>query len=190
HLINSNNVFDPNFRADAADQLGARLRLRTQLGRNPNAPRMAGELSLGGETGDYTFLRPEALLRLGTPLFGGVALGIEAAAGTVEGDAVPAQAFWRLGGASTVRGYRGSAAIGERYWRTRTELGFGITGARLALFSDAGWAGPRAQLQSRPSLLSAGVGGSFLDGLLRVDLARALRGERGWRLHLHFNGVL
>ncbi|HSJ10573.1 MAG TPA: hypothetical protein VK928_11695, partial [Longimicrobiales bacterium] len=97
HLINSNNVFDPNFRADAADQLGARLRLRTQLGRNPNAPRLSGELSLGGETGDFTFFRPEALLRLGSPLFGGVALGIEAAVGTAEGDAVPAQALWRLG---------------------------------------------------------------------------------------------
>ena len=35
-----------------------------------------------------------------------------------------------------------------------------------------------------------GVGGSFLDGLIRIDVARALRAPTGWRLHLYLDGVL
>ena len=63
-------------------------------------------------------------------------------------------------------------------------------GARLLLFSDAGWAGPRAAGWSGRPLLSAGIGASFLDGLVRLDLARALRAPRGWRLDCYVDGIL
>jgi hypothetical protein len=190
HVINSRNTFRENFTADTADQIGARLRLRAAFGLNPTFPRLAGEFSLDGETGDYRFVRSEALIRASTPLPFGLALGIEGAAGTVEGDSIPAQALWRLGGVSTLRGYPGSARVGERYWRTRTELGRGMPAARLSVFSDAAWAGARNRFDSDDALISAGVGASFLDGLLRVDLARAFRSPTGWRLHVHFSGTL
>ena len=41
-----------------------------------------------------------------------------------------------------------------------------------------------------PYLLSAGAGLSMLGGLVRLDLARALRSPTGWKLHFYFNGVL
>ena len=41
-----------------------------------------------------------------------------------------------------------------------------------------------------PLLLSAGVGASFLDGLVRLDLARALRTPTGWRVDLYLDAAL
>jgi hypothetical protein len=38
--------------------------------------------------------------------------------------------------------------------------------------------------------MSAGVGASFLDGLFRLDLARALRAPRGWRVDFYMDGAL
>jgi hypothetical protein len=35
-----------------------------------------------------------------------------------------------------------------------------------------------------------GAGASLMDGLLRIDLAHALRGDLGWKLHFSFDGVL
>ena len=65
-----------------------------------------------------------------------------------------------------------------------------LPAARLVLFTDLGWAGDRDNVSDRASLWSAGVGASFLDGLLRVDVARALRGHRDWRLHMSVDGIL
>ncbi|MBR9988409.1 MAG: BamA/TamA family outer membrane protein [Gemmatimonadetes bacterium] len=189
HLIDSGRVFRENFTADDADQVGARIRLRAAAGRNPAAPRIAGELSLTGETGDYRIVRPEALLRFNTPLVAGVALELEGAAGTNEGAIVPAQANWYLGGASSLRGYPGGALSGERYWRARGELGWGVTGARLALFTDAGWTAPRNRFDIDGTLLSAGIGASLLDGVFRIDLAHGFDKPGGLRLHVHFRGL-
>jgi hypothetical protein len=62
------------------------------------------------------------------------------------------------------------------------------------VFSDAGWAGPGADFARGRTLVSTGVGASFFDGLLRVDLARALRappgGKAGWRLDFYVDGLL
>ena len=111
------------------------------------------------------------------------------AGGSAFGD-VPVQSLWYLGGARTVRGYAGNSARGEAYWRGRVEVAGAAPGARIVLFSDAGWAGERDAFQIDPLLLSAGVGASFLDGLIRLDLARALREPRGWRLDLHLDAAL
>jgi hypothetical protein len=190
HTIDSNNTFRENFAADDAEQFGARIGLRAGFGLNPASPRIAGEVTLGGEIGDYDILRPEALVRVSTPLPLGLALGLEGSLGTVEGSDIPAQALWRLGGATTLRGYPGNAIAGERYWRARSELGWGVQAARLTLFSDAAWAGPRNRFDSNGTLLSAGAGVSFLDGVFRLDLARGFKAPGGWRMHVHFNGVL
>jgi hemolysin activation/secretion protein len=111
------------------------------------------------------------------------------AAGAAFGD-VPVQSLWYLGGPATMRGYSGNAARGEAFWRGRAEIARAAPGARIVLFSDAGWAGPRDDVQLDPLLLSAGIGASFLDGLLRLDLAHALREPRGWRFDIHLDGAL
>lgn len=129
-------------------------------------------------------------MQIGTPLPFRLALGIEAAAGTIEGSVIPTQALWRLGGAPTLRGYPGSSLVGERCWRGRAELAWGVPAVRLSAFSDAAWAGPRNRFDTQGALLSAGAGLSVLDSVLRLDLAHGLSAPGGWRLHLHFNGVL
>ena len=71
-------------------------------------------------------------------------------------------------------------------FRGRLEAGNAFPAARLTIFGDIGWAGPRgAFLEGRP-LIGSGVGASFLDGLVRLDLARAMRTPTGWRFGLYF----
>jgi hypothetical protein len=42
----------------------------------------------------------------------------------------------------------------------------------------------------RTDAISLGIGASFIEGLVRVDLAGALRFRRGWRVQLAFDNVL
>jgi hypothetical protein len=188
-LLDGDRTVRENVAAAPADQAGATLRLRSGTGLDPAAARLGGELELHGETGDFDFVRPALRLRGALPLGRRLAFGLEAAGGAGFGD-VPPQRLWQLGGVASLRGYDGGATRGEAFWRTRAELGLGLPAARVALFTDAGRAGPRDDLlQARP-LRSAGVGLSALDGLVRVDLARALDGPRGWRLHFQLDSVL
>ena len=65
---------------------------------------------------------------------------------------------------------------------SRFELGNTEIGARRILFADFGWAGSREDWgrQSR-AMSGAGIGWSFLDGLIRMDLARGLYPGVAWR---------
>jgi hypothetical protein len=187
-LVDSGRALRPNIAADAADQAGATLRLRTFGGLNPDALRWGGELELHGEAGDFTFARPALRLRAAVPLLPRVSLGTELAGGGSFGE-MPAQRLWQLGGVSTLRGYDGGVARGNTYWRGRAELGVGLTFARVMGFADAGWAGTRSDARRGRALTSAGLGLSMLDGLVRFDLARATH-TGAWKIHMHFNSVL
>jgi hypothetical protein len=59
-------------------------------------------------------------------------------------------------------------------------------GARPVVFYDAGWAGRRDDWRhpGRP-LSGAGVGASFLDGLIRLDVAKGIRPERGVKAYAY-----
>jgi hypothetical protein len=129
-------------------------------------------------------------LPLPGPFGGGLTAGLEAAVG-VSGGTVPGQALWFLGGAPTVRGYPPASTAGEHYWRARAELGTTAPALRAAVFGDVGRAyGVGFLFEEQPTLLALGVGASFIEGLVRVDLARALRFRRGWRVQLAFDNVL
>jgi hypothetical protein len=67
----------------------------------------------------------------------------------------------------------------------RGELGYSLDVVRPSLFYDLGWAGDRRDWRSpgRP-LSGAGVGLSVFDGLLRLDVAKGLRPNRGVRVDL------
>ena len=56
---------------------------------------------------------------------------------------------------------------------------------RPSIFYDLGWAGDRNawDSQGRP-ITGAGVGLSVLDGLLRLDVAKGIRPNRGIRVDL------
>jgi Omp85 superfamily domain len=175
--------------ADRADQAGASL----ALGRILGSDRAPARLTLGswveGQAGTYGFGRGQATARLAVPSAGRFALALEAAAGTSAGD-VPLQGLWYLGGTTTVRGYEGAYLGGESFWRARAEAATPFPAARLVVFGDAGWAGARDAWEWDPPLVSAGVGASVLDGLVRLDLSRALREPTGWRVDLYLDGSL
>jgi hypothetical protein len=180
--------FRPNIHADRADELGAALTLRPLADRDVLGIRWGFALGMDASAGTFSFARPSAAVRGATSLLG-LDAALEGAAGTSFGD-VPVQSLWRLGGAATLRGYDGSNAAGSAFWRGRGELAHGSGAARLALFSDVGWAGARGSFSAARPLWSAGAGVSVLDGLFRVDLARALRSPTGWRLELYMDGPL
>jgi hypothetical protein len=183
HLLDDDHTFRPTIQAARADQWGADLTLRTFGGLDPDAFRWSLEAGARGETGTFRFVRPWAAARTALP-FGENAITFEVSAGTASGD-LPIQSAWYLGGPGTLRGYPGAVAIGESFWRARAEVSRGIPAVRITLFSDAGWAGPRAAFGTRDALASAGIGLAFLDGLVRLDVARALEPPTGWRVDFH-----
>jgi hypothetical protein len=189
HAINGDHVFRPNRPADRADQAGADVVLRHARGIDPLGWRWGFELRLNGEAGSFDFGRGSLTTRLGFPLPGPLVASLEAAGGSSIGD-VPVQSQWFLGGPATLRGYPGAILAGTAFWRGRAEIGTSFPAARVAFFGDAGWAGDRSSRRLAPQGWALGIGGSFGDGLIRLDLARALEGDIGWRLHLYLDGVL
>jgi hemolysin activation/secretion protein len=86
----------------------------------------------------------------------------------------------------TVRGQRAGAAIGDAFWMSSLELGTSSVGIRKIVFGDLGWAGSRTNFShpGRP-LSGAGVGASFMDGLIRIDLAKGIYPEKSVRANLY-----
>jgi hemolysin activation/secretion protein len=121
----------------------------------------------------------------GRQLAGAVELG-----GGMSAGRVPVQSFWYLGGPGTLRGYGGNATSGDAFWRARLELANRWPAARVVLFADVGRAGPRDHLSLAKSLAGVGVGASFVDGLVRLDLTRAVRSPTGWRLDFYTDAAL
>jgi hypothetical protein len=183
HLLDGDHGFGPTIPAERADQYGIGLTLRASGGIDPSRVRWGLEGGASAETGTFEFVRPWAVARTALP-FGGTSLSLELGAGTSTGDP-PVQSFWYLGGPTSLRGYNGAVIAGQSFWRTRVQLSHGPPAVRLSLFSDAGWAGPRDSFGTRNALVSAGIGISLLDGLARMDLARALERPTGWRFDVH-----
>lgn len=184
--------FRPNIEAAAAEQFGVDVALRASRGTNPVGWRGGASADLRASTGTFDFAQPQLGLIGAAPLPFDLLAAIEAHGGTTLGDAPP-QSLYYLGGGRTVRGYSGNAARGDAYWTMRGEIGTKAPIVRLVAFTDAGWAGPRDDVSIDPMLWSAGMGVSFLDGLVRLDVARALReterGE-GWRVELQMDAGL
>ncbi|HSL69182.1 MAG TPA: BamA/TamA family outer membrane protein, partial [Longimicrobiales bacterium] len=189
HLFNGRNDFRPNLTADAADLFGAELLLKQWWGSDPRGWQGGIQLNLEGADGDYRYGRGSLVSRIAFPLAPKLRAALEAGAGTSEGD-LPTQKQFFLGGAHTLRGYGGSAAVGTSFGRARAELAYTRPEVGISVFTDAGWAGDRTAIDGKESLLSVGVGGTFLDGLMRIDLARALRRHKAWRLELYLDAIL
>lgn len=187
-LFNSDRSFRPNIAADSADQVGAALTFRGARTVSRSLT-LSGETTLDGAFGDFDLGRASATLRLIVTPEGPLAGAVTASAGTSTGT-VPVQSRFFLGGPATLRGYTGGAISGEAFWAGRIEVGNAFPAARVTLFTDVGWAGTRAQFAKGRPLIGAGVGGSFLDGLVRLDLSRGLRAPTGWRFDFYLDGVL
>lgn len=131
---------------------------------------------------DYQRIFLETIVSRG---LGPIAISLTNAAGTSFGD-LPAQRHFFLGGLQSVRGQTPGTGVGEGFWMSRTEIGSNFAGARPVVFADLGWAGPRNGWNAigRP-LSGVGVGASFLDGLVRIDLARGVHPRWQTRLDLY-----
>jgi hypothetical protein len=188
HAFNNDYRFSPNIQAQVATQSGAALTLRHDFGLDPNRLRAGIDVGATGESGTFDFVKPTATLRFSAPLLR-LAAAVEGAAGTSSGS-VPTQSLWYLGGVTSLRGYQVGVLSGDSYWRARGEIGTKLPIARVTVFSDMGWAGARDDFAKSRPLTSVGAGFSFMDGIVRFDVAHALRGSKDWRAYLYMGGVL
>lgn len=188
-LFDAGHAFRENIEGAQADQFGTRMTLRPYWGSERTGLQVGTEVSLQGEVGDFQFVRADATLRTAFSLTPKLRSAFEVAGGTSWGD-VPAQRLWYLGGSSSLRGYDGSAVLGTSFVRARAEFARVYPVVSVSVFGDAGWAGDRGDIAVRDALFSVGVGGSVLDGLMRIDIARGLRDPTGWRLELYLDGIL
>ena len=169
--------FGPNLQAVAGNFGGASVAALRAWGANPRGTRLSSLLRGDVAGGPQNFGRGSMELTL----FQGVGRATEAtltaSTGSSFGD-VPTQHLWYLGGPNTVRGFAPGAMTGDAYWFGRFEIAQGHPLARPSIFADAGWAGPRTLLpESRNWISGVGAGMTFLDGMLRLDVARSSVGR-------------
>jgi hypothetical protein len=173
-----------NINAVNGEIIGLAVTHHSSYGLDPHGFRALTDFKLEGATGSFDYSR--GLLQttlshgLGS-LDGALTLG-----GGTSGGQLPIQKQFFLGGVQTVRGQRAGAAIGDSFWMTSAEIGTRSTGFRKIVFGDLGWAGSRANFShpGRP-LSGAGIGASFMDGLIRVDLAKGIYPEKSVRANLY-----
>lgn len=189
HLLRDRHEFGANIVAAAAREFGSSLVLRGARGVSTRGVTVGAELTMAVNLGSFDYARASLTTRLTTPLPRRLLAALELGAGATGGVA-PVQGLWYLGGPATLRGYPGGALAGPDFWRARVEVANASPGIRLAAFSDAGWAGLGTAFTRGRPLVSAGLGASFLDGILRVDLARGLVSPTGWRMDFYVDGIL
>jgi hypothetical protein len=194
-----NSRFRPNIDATRLAALGLRLETARSFGVNPARPRLDTRLRLEGAATDRSDMtsvtgygRYVFNATLSSPL-GPVSGALTGAAGMSSGD-LPIQRAFFVGGLHTVRGQIATldeGRVGNAFWLSRTELGLTRSLAlKPTVFYDVGWAGSRNDVTNvgRP-LSGAGIGLSFLDGLLRIDVARGIWPEKRWRTDFYLGSV-
>jgi hypothetical protein len=178
--------FIPNPMAMRSTHAGVAARLRPQWGDNPTGFRTMLDLRGEAAGGDSTYVRGLADLTV-TKAFWKLSTGLTLSGGA-SGGALPPQRNFYLGGLQSVRGQTALTSAGNTFWLARGEIATRNTGARLGIFGDVGWAGDRADA-SRPGrpISGVGIGQSYLDGLLRLDLSRGLFPSKQWRFDIHLD---
>lgn len=192
--LGSASEFGANFEAVRGNTYGLQWRDTRSFGLDPRGWRAFGNLLLEGgwfDPKDETTADAHAFSRAAADLTVSRGLGKRlSAALTMAGgvaDHAPVQRHFFVGGTPTVRGQLAGSAVGDTYWLGRLEIGGGNPAFRPVVFGDIGWAGPRAlwKTPGRP-LSGAGVGLSFLDGLVRADLARGIYPREKMRFDMYF----
>ncbi|GAC1517175.1 MAG: hypothetical protein NVS1B4_16400 [Gemmatimonadaceae bacterium] len=184
HAI-SGGTFLPNIDAQPGTIVGTSLRRRATWGLDPTAFRLLTDTRAEVGVGTFAYGRAAVDVTASRGLGSRGAIAVTGGAGT-SGGVLPVQRQWFLGGAQTVRGEPAGAQSGDAYWLARIEIGAGSVAARPVVFYDAGWAGDRnAWTRQGGALRGTGVGASFGDGLVRIDLARGLAPVRQWRVDLY-----
>ena len=173
-----------NINAVNGNVIGLGVEHHSPLGLDPHGFRALTDIKLEGAAGTFDYSRGSLQTTLSRGL-GGLDAALTLGAGT-SGGGVPLQKQFFLGGVQTVRGQRAGAAIGDSFWMSSLEIGTRSVGFRKIVFGDIGWAGSRTDFShpGRP-LSGAGIGASFMDGLIRLDLAKGIYPEKSFRANLY-----
>ena len=168
---------------------GVSVRVMPSYGLDPHGLRVLSNLRAEGAAGTFDYVRGAADVTISHGLARIADGAITLSAGMTGGQAPP-QRWWYLGGLQTVRGLPPGAEAGDSYWLTRVELGPRSVAFKPVVFYDMGWAGDRSDWghEGRP-LAGAGAGMSFLDGLIRLDVAHAIYPGRSWRVNSYLSAT-
>jgi len=186
NMINGKE-FTYNVVTPMTNTAGASVRLRDEVGLDPHGWRESYDVRVEGAAGRSA----DSSFAYGRFAFDGTVshgLGkyldwqIGGGAGTSVGDLTPQRNYF-LGGTWTIRGQPPGIVAGDAYWLGHFELGSSFVAVRPTLFFDIGWAGSRTDWRHIGIPTSgAGIGVSFLDGLFRMDIAKAVQPSAGWTL--------
>jgi hypothetical protein len=182
--------FEPNIDATRSLYAGGRARVTQSIGEDPQGFRLFNDLRLEAAHGDTGTYGRAALDVTASRGIGNGAVSLTVAGGSSVG-VLPIQRNWFLGGIQTVRGLRPGTGVGNAFWMSRAEAGYGFDVVRPVIFADIGWAGDRTEWRDIGIPMSGvGAGFSIMDGLVRFDVARGLQpeGQRGWRVDAYLEG--
>ena len=176
--------FPANLAAQRGMYYGMGLNVGHSYGLDPAGLRVSTAIRLEAAKGDSLYGRG-ALDVIASHGLGPLATSLTLSGGSSVGG-LPTQRFWYLGGLQTVRGQSpDTAQSGNAFWLTRLELGSVNAGFRPTIFGDLGWVGDRSKMgQVGRPMSGVGVGFSFLDGLMRFDVARGLYPRKQFRVDL------
>ena len=177
--------FEDNIEAESGNIVGVSAERHASYGLNPRGFRFFGSLRGEGATGSFDYLRAMLDATVSRGLIKGVDAALTLGAGSSVGE-LPVQRLWYLGGSQSVRGQSAGTQSGDAFWMGRIELGTARVGFRPVVFYDVGWAGDRGDFSDHSRAMSgAGVGASFMDGLIRFDVARGIYPEKKIRANLY-----
>ncbi len=174
--------------ATQGDWFGAGATFRWQSGIDPSRMRAFGRFSAEGAGGTSSYGRGWGSVALAIPVRSAFVLGVEGGGGRTFGDP-PLQRLFFPGGSSIFRFSQPGKVSGEAFWFARGEVGTHFPGARLILFSDLLEVGDPSRLGTGRPRWASGVGASFLDGFMRFEVARDMRGVEGWRVYAYLDGL-
>jgi len=177
-----------NIEAQEGGVAGVSGVLRWRWGQDPAGLMASGRLGAEVGRGEVDYSRGWTSVAVVHPLPFGTAGAFEGGVGFLTPDGVPQRRFY-LGGSETLRGVEAAAVTGEAFWFVRSEVGTGLPALRITAFGDVGWAGPRSRFRRGVPVGAAGFGLSLLDGVLRVDVARQVRGGTATVLHAYLDGL-
>ncbi|HJQ09605.1 MAG TPA: hypothetical protein VJ840_01110 [Gemmatimonadaceae bacterium] len=173
-----------NINAENGKIVGLSALHHSSLGLDPHGFRALTDFKVEAAAGTFDYSRGLLQTTLSRGL-GGLDAALTLGFGT-SGGHLPIQRNFFLGGVGTVRGQPAGSAIGDSFWTSSLEIGTRNAGFRKIVFGDLGWAGSRDSVShpGRP-LSGAGVGASFMDGLIRVDVAKGIYPEKAVRANLY-----
>lgn len=164
-FLGGTGLFPPNPPIDEGTFGGASAQLR-RVGRT-RWTASADVLAGSGQATGRVF--GDVLRSLGS----GLGLTIRLKAGVATEPTMP-QAFFRLGGLNTIRGFEYGSRRAPAFWAGQLDITPFGGRVRPVAFLDAGQAARVSRLLSSTALVGGGIGLSLFQGLIRFDLSRPI----------------